>query len=46
LYECETWPLTLREQHRLWVFEEGALRKIFEPKGDEIIGGWRKKLHN
>jgi hypothetical protein len=27
------------------VFKEGALRKISGPKGDEIIGGWRKKLH-
>jgi hypothetical protein len=27
------------------VFENRVLRKIFEPKRDEVIGGWRK-LHN
>jgi hypothetical protein len=35
----------LREEHRLRVFENRVLRKIFEPKRDEITGGWRK-LHN
>jgi hypothetical protein len=29
LYECETWSLTLREEHRLRVFENRVLRKIF-----------------
>jgi hypothetical protein len=43
LYGCETWSLTLREEHKT-VFENRALR-IFEPRKDEIIGGWRK-LHN
>jgi hypothetical protein len=42
---CETWSLTLREEHRLRVFENRALRRIFGLKGDEVIGGWRK-LHN
>jgi hypothetical protein len=45
LYGCETWSLTLREEHRLRVFENMVLRKIFGPKRDEVIGGWRK-LHN
>jgi hypothetical protein len=45
LYGCETWSLTLREEHRLRVFENRVLRRIFEPKRDEVIGGWRK-LHN
>jgi hypothetical protein len=49
LYWCETWSLTLREEHRLRVFENRALR-IFRPKRDEVTGGWRKlhneKLHN
>jgi hypothetical protein len=45
LYGCETWSLTLREQHRLRVFENRELRGIFGPKRDEVIGGWRK-LHN
>jgi hypothetical protein len=37
--------LTLREQHRLRVFENRVLRRIFGPKRDEETGGWRK-LHN
>jgi hypothetical protein len=45
LYGCETWSLTLREEHRLRVFENRVLRRIFRPKGDEVTGGWRK-LHN
>jgi hypothetical protein len=32
LYECETWSLTLREEHRLRVFEKRVLRRIFEAK--------------
>jgi hypothetical protein len=42
---CETWPLTLREEHRLRVFENRVLRRIFGPKRDEVTGGCRK-LHN
>jgi hypothetical protein len=42
---CETWSLTLREEHRLRVFEYRVLRGIFGPKRDEVTGGWRK-LHN
>jgi hypothetical protein len=49
-YGYETWSLTLREEHRLRVFENRVLRRIFEPKGDEVIGSWRKlnneKLHS
>jgi hypothetical protein len=41
---CETWSLTLREQHRLGVFENRVLRKIFGAKRDEGTGEWRK-LH-
>jgi hypothetical protein len=37
--------LTLREEHRLRVFENRVLRGIFGPKRDEVTGGWRK-LHN
>jgi hypothetical protein len=43
LYGCETWSLTLREEHRLRAFENIVLR-ISGPKRDEVIGGWRK-LH-
>ena len=45
LYGCETWSLTLREERRLRVFENGVLRRIFGPKRDEVTGEWRK-LHN
>jgi hypothetical protein len=37
--------LTLREGHRLMVFENRVLRRIFGPKRDEVTGSWRK-LHN
>jgi hypothetical protein len=50
LYGCETWSLTLREEHRLRVFEGRVLRRILGPKRDEVTGGWRKlhkeELHN
>jgi hypothetical protein len=42
---CETWSLTIREEHKLRVFENRVLRRIFEPKRNEVTGGWRK-LHN
>jgi hypothetical protein len=42
LYGCVTWSLTLREEHRLRVFENRVLRRIFEPKRDEVTGQWRK----
>jgi hypothetical protein len=44
LYGCETWSLTLREEHRLRVFENRVLRRIFGPKREEDES-WRK-LHN
>jgi hypothetical protein len=50
LYRCETWSLTLREEHRLGAFENRALRRIFGPKRDEMTGEWKKlrneELHN
>jgi hypothetical protein len=42
---CGTWSLTLREEHRLRVFENMVLRRIFGPKRDEVTGEWRR-LHN
>jgi hypothetical protein len=45
LYGCETWSLTLREEHRLRAFENKVLRRIFGPKKDEVTGEWRK-MHN
>jgi hypothetical protein len=44
-YGCETWTVTLREEHRLRVFENRVLRRILGPKSDEVTGQWRK-LHN
>jgi hypothetical protein len=37
--------LTLRDEHRLRVFENRVLRRICGPKRDEVTGEWRK-LHN
>ena len=45
LYGCETWSLTLREERKLRVFENMVLRRIFEPRRDEVTGEWRR-LHN
>jgi hypothetical protein len=44
-YGCETWSVTLKEEHRLRVFENRVLRRIFAPKRDEVTGEWRK-LHS
>jgi hypothetical protein len=44
LYGCETLSLTFGEEHRLRVFENRVLRKIFGPKREEV-GSWRK-LHS
>jgi hypothetical protein len=45
LYGCETWSLTLREEHRLRVFQNRLLRRIFGPKKDEVTREWRKLLN-
>jgi hypothetical protein len=44
MYGSEIWSLTLGEEHRLRVFENRVLRKIFGPKREED-GSWRK-LYN
>jgi hypothetical protein len=50
LYGCETWSITFREEHRLWVFENRVLRRMSGPKRDEVMEEWRKlhsgELHN
>jgi hypothetical protein len=47
---CETWSLTVREEHKLRVFENRVLRRIFGPKRNRVTGGWRmlynEELHN
>jgi len=45
LYGCETWSLSVRDEHKLRAFENRVLRRIFGPKWDELRGEWRK-LHN
>jgi hypothetical protein len=45
LYGCETWSLTLKEEHTLRVFENRVMRRICGEETDEVIGCWRK-LHN
>ena len=42
---CGTWSLTLTDERRLRIFENGVLRRIFGPKRDEVTGEL-KKLHN
>jgi hypothetical protein len=42
LYGCDAWPLTLKEEHRLRVFENRVLTKIFGPKREEVTGEWRR----
>jgi hypothetical protein len=50
VYGCETWPSRSREEQILKEFEDMLLRRIFGPKRDEMMGGWRKfrneELHN
>jgi hypothetical protein len=50
LYGCGTLSLTLREEHKLRVFENRVLRRIFGSKRAGVTGGWRKlhyeELHN
>jgi hypothetical protein len=45
----ETWSI-LREEHLLLVFENRVLRRVFGPKREEMVGGWRRlhseDLHN
>ena len=45
LYGCETWSLVLKEEHRLRVFENRVLRRVFGPKRGEVTWVWRK-LHS
>jgi hypothetical protein len=42
---CETWSLTLRDEHRLRVFENRVIKRIFGPKRDQVTEEW-SKLHN
>jgi hypothetical protein len=44
-YGCVSWSLSLKEEHRLRVFENRVLRRIFVPKRNKVTGEWRKP-HN
>jgi hypothetical protein len=44
-YGCETRSLVLREEHRLKVFENRVLRRMFAPKREEVAGSWGR-LHS
>jgi hypothetical protein len=37
LYRCETWSLTLKEEHRQRVFENRLLTRIFGLKGMKLL---------
>jgi len=41
LYGSKMWLLKLREERRLWLFENGVLRRIFGPERDEVTREWR-----
>jgi hypothetical protein len=44
-YGSETWSLRLREEHKIRVFENRVLRRIFGLKRDEVTEEWRKLHH-
>jgi hypothetical protein len=49
MYGCETLSVTVSEEHRLGVFENRVLKRICEPKQEEVAGSCRrhnKELHN
>jgi len=42
MYGCQTWSLTLREEHVLSMFGNRMLRRILGPKREEVTGEWRR----
>jgi hypothetical protein len=44
-YGCETWSFILGKKNRMREFGKRVLRRIFDPKREEVRGEWRK-LHN
>lgn len=42
VHGCETWSVTLREEHRLRVFENKVVREIFRTERDRVTGDWGK----
>ena len=45
MYGCETWSPTVSDEHKLRVFGNRVLRKIFGPMRDEVTGEYGKQ-HN
>jgi len=45
LYGCETWSPTVSEEHRLRLFGNRVLRKVFGPTRDKVTGEWGRR-HN
>jgi hypothetical protein len=45
IYGCETGSVTVRVEHKLWLFKNKVLSKVSELKRDYITG-YRRKLHN
>jgi hypothetical protein len=50
LHGCESWSLTVREEHKLRLLKTRLLRRILGPIKDGVTGGWRKlynvEIHN
>jgi len=42
LYGCDTWSPTVSEEHRLRVFGNSVLRKVFGPMREEVAGEGEK----
>ena len=42
LYGCDTWSPTVSEEHRLRVFGNRVLRKVFVPTRDKVTGEWER----
>ena len=40
LYRCDTLSPTVSEEHRLRVFRNRALRRVFGPRRDKVTGEW------
>jgi hypothetical protein len=45
LYGYGTWSVTTRDEHRLMMFDNRVLRRIFGLERDDVTGGW-KKFHS
>jgi hypothetical protein len=44
LYWCESRFLTLRDKHKLRIFENRLLGKLFGTRNEKVTGGWKKLI--